>query len=180
MKKITSIILLLNILTLFAGEFDLFKEKKKRDETLYKGLKHNKLRLSYTLFPSDYHKVAFGVEEYISKRFGFMIEAGFTDSGSNVKEKSEVVLAGSYRFTKRVRTWIFQGNLGISFNDDLSFDDGSSKGFRLNHIYGRFTVEYFFKNGLGFDYSMVARMPIEFDLDEDSSPQHSIGILFNF
>ena len=47
-------------------------------------------------------------------------------------------------------------------------------------MYGRFTVEYFFKNGLGFDYSMVGRMPIEIDVNEDMSPQHSIGILFQF
>ena len=109
-----------------------------------------------------------------------MIEANFADSGSNMKEKAEVVLAGSYRFTKRVRTWIFQGNFGLSFNDDVKDDYKVSKGFRMNHLYGRFTVEYFFKNGLGFDYSMVGRMPLEIDVDEDISPQHSIGILFNF
>ena len=180
MKKIIFIIFILNLTCIFAGEFDLFKEKKKLDQSLFRDLKHNKLRLSYTLFPSDYNKVGFAIEEYISKRFGFMIGANFTDSGSNMKEKAEIILAGSYRFTKRVKTWIFQGNLGLSFNDDVSYDNGTSKGFRMNHLYGRFTVEYFFENGLGFDYSMVGRMPIEIDVDEDMSPQHSIGILYNF
>ena len=109
-----------------------------------------------------------------------MIESDISDTGSNTKEKAEIIFAGSYRFTKRVRTWIFQGNLGLSFNDDMKNDYGESKGFRMNHLYGRFTVEYFFENGLGFDYSMVARMPLEIDVDEDMSPQHSVGILFNF
>ena len=180
MKKIIFIIFILNLTCIFAGEFDLFKEKKAKDESLYRDLKHNKLRLSYTLFPSDYHKLGFAVEEYITRRFGFMIEANFSDSGSDMKEKAEIILAGSYRFTRRVRTWIFQGNLGLSFNDDVSYDNGVSKGFRTNHFYGRFTIEYFFKNGLGFDYSMIGRMPLEIDVDEDISPQHSIGILFNF
>ena len=180
MKNLLTILLLLNLMNLFAGEFDLFKEKKKLDQSLFKDLKHNKLRLSYTIFPSDYNKVGFAVEEYITKKLGFMIGANFTDSGSNMKEKAEIILAGSYRFTKRVKTWIFQGNIGLSFNDDVSYDNGTSKGFRMNHLYGRFTVEYFFENGLGFDYSMVGRMPIEIDVDENMSPQHSIGILFNF
>jgi len=180
MKKLLFVIFVLNLTCVFAGEFDLFKEKKKLDQRLFRGLKHNKIRLSYTLFPSDYNQVGFAVEEYITKKLGFMIGANFTDSGSNVKEKSELILAGSYRLTKRVRTWVFQGNLGLSFNDDISDDSGTSKGFRMNHLYGRFTVEYFFNNGIGFDYSMVGRMPLEFDIDEDMSPQHSIGLLFNF
>ncbi|MDA3884403.1 MAG: hypothetical protein PF638_02310 [Candidatus Delongbacteria bacterium] len=180
MKKTIFIIFILNLTCIFAGEFDLFKTKKKLNQKLFRNLKHNKLRLSYTLFPSDYNKVGFAVEEYITKKFGFMIGANFTDSGSNMKEKAEIILAGSYRFTKRVRTWIFQGNMGLSFNDDVYNNSGTSKGFRMNHLYGRFTVEYFFANGLGFDYSMVGRMPIEIDVDEDMMPQHSIGILFNF
>lgn len=180
MKRIILVIFILKLTYLFAGEFDLFKEKKELDQSLFKNLKHNKIRLSYTIFPSDYNKVGFTLEEYISKRWGFMIGANLTDSGSNMKEKAEIILAGSYRFTKRVRTWIFQGNIGLSFNDDISYNDGTSKGFRMNHLYGRFTVEYFFENGLGFDYSMVGRMPIKIDVDEDMSSQHSIGILFNF
>ncbi|MBN2790032.1 MAG: hypothetical protein JXR69_07570 [Candidatus Delongbacteria bacterium] len=180
MKKLFIIILLLNFIALFSGEFDLFKEKKAQDQSLYKDLKHNKIRLSYTLFPASYNKIGFAVEEYITKRLGFMIEADFSDEGSTMKEKAEIIIAGSYRLTKRVRTWVFQGNLGLSFNDDVAYDNGMSKGFRTNHMYGRFTVEYLFKNGLGFDFSMVGRMPIEFDINEDMSPQHSIGILFNF
>jgi len=180
MKKILTIIFLLNIVGLLADEFDLFTEKKKLDQSIYKDLKHNKLRLSYTLFPADYNKVGFGIEEYITKKLGFMIEADFSDAGNTMKEKAEIIIAGSYRLTRRVKTWIFQGNLGLSFNDDVTYDNGTSKGFRTNHMYGRFTVEYIFKNGLGFDYSMVGRMPIEFDINEDMSPQHSIGILFNF
>ena len=180
MKKIFILIFILNLTCIFAGEFDLFKKKKKIDKSIYKDFKHNKFRLSYTLFPSDYNKIGFAIEEYINKKLGFMIEADFTDSGSNMKEKAEIILAVSYRFTKRVRTWMFQGNLGLSFNDDITYDNGTSKGFRMNHLYGRFTVEYFFKNGLGFDYSMVGRMPIEIDIDEGMLPQHSIGILFQF
>ena len=180
MKKLFLILFILELTCIFAGEFDLFKEKKKLDQSIYKNLKHNKFRLSYTLFPSDYNKVGFAIEEYINKKFGFMIEAHLADSGINMKEKAEIILAASYRFTKRVRTWMFQGNLGLSFNDDITYDNGTSKGFGMNHLYGRFTVEYFFKNGLGFDYSMVGRMPIEIDVDEDMSPQHSIGILFQF
>ena len=67
MKRIIFIIFILNLTCIFAGEFDLFKEKKKLDQSLFKDLKHNKLRLSYTLFPSDYNKIGFDLKAIEAK-----------------------------------------------------------------------------------------------------------------
>ena len=163
-----------------AGEFDLFEEKNMFDESLYQDYKFNKVRTSYSLYPSEQKKFGISFSRYLTKKAGFIVELDQSEYGSSLKEKSEVILAGTYKFTKRARTWVFLGDLGISINDDIRNYEGKSKGFKANHIYGRFCVEYVFSNGLGLDFSMVGRMPIEFDLDEDVSPIHSIGLIWQF
>lgn len=180
MRYSASILLLAAMLKLFGGEFDLFEEQNNLDPSIYRDIKYNKFRSSYSLFPVEQKKFGIGFSRYFSKKLGMHFEWDFTETGKDLKEKSEIILAGTYRFTKRAWTWVFSGDLGLSVSDDVTDLNGVSKGFRLNHLYGRFSAEYIFSNGLGFDYSMSARMTLETAVDEDVSPIHSIGLIYQF
>jgi len=178
--KYLTVVLLLSAYVLVAGEFDLFQEKSMTDESVFKDYKFNKFRASYSLFPSEQKKIGISFSRYLTRKLGFIIELDQSEYGTGLKEKSEFIIAATYKFTKRARTWVFLGDLGLSINDDVEDYEGNSKGFKANHLYGRFCAEYVFSNGFGIDFSMVGRMPLEFDLDEDVSPIHSIGILYQF
>ncbi|MCG2760853.1 MAG: hypothetical protein L6407_06545 [Candidatus Delongbacteria bacterium] len=180
MKKYFGIILILTNFILIAGEFDLFEEKEELNSSVFQDFKFNKFRASYSLYPTEQKKIGLSFSRYFSRKLGFLIEMDQSDSGSDFKEKTEIIFAGTYKFTKRAWTWVFTGDFGLSVNDDVKDYDGVSKGFRANHVYGRFSAEYIFENGLGLDFSMAGRMPIEFDLDEDVSPIHSIGLIYQF
>ena len=166
--------------SVFPGEFDLFEERREVDESVFRDHRSDKISVSYALFPKDMKNGSVEYVHYLGKKAGFFIEGACSESGSSFKEKADISAGLAYRFTRRARTWIFTGGLGFSVNDDVKDYDNISKGFRLNHLTGRFNTEYIFPFDLGIFYSMKARMPLEFDLDEDVSPIHSVGIIFQF
>jgi len=178
--KYFTVMLFLTAYVLVAGEFDLFQEKGMTDDSVFKDYKFNKFRASYSLFPSEQKKFGISFSRYLTKKLGFIIELDQSEYGTGLKEKSELIIGATYKFTKRARTWVFLGDLGLSINDDVENYEGDSKGFKTNHLYGRFCAEYIFSNGLGIDFSMVGRIPLEFDLDEDVSPIHSVGLIYQF
>lgn len=173
-------ILIFSAVIFASNEFLLFDEKNETDQSVFQNHKFNRLQTSYSLYPSEQKKFSLGYSRFFTKKTGAFFRAYASESGVTFYEKSEFATGITYRFTKRSWTWIFLGDLGFSLNDDVEDDYGNTKGYRINHLVGRFTVEYTFKNGFGFDYSMSGRMPIEFDLDESMSPIHSIGIIFQF
>lgn len=180
MKKYLFLFLFTAGFTLAAGEFDLFDEGTQMNPSVFNDFKFNKIRTSYSFFPSEQRKFGLSFSRYFTRKFGFIIELDQSEYGSSMKEKSELIIAGTYRFTKRAWTWVFLGDIGLSINDDVEDFSGVSKGFRTNHLYGRFSVEYIFGNGLGFDYSMVGRMTLETGVEEDIFPIHSIGLIYQF
>jgi len=180
LKKLFAIILIAAGFTLAAGEFDLFEESNLLDNSIFSDFKFNKIRTSYSLYPSEHKKFGLSYSRYFTRKIGFIIELDQSEYGTEMKEKSELIIAATYKLTRRAWTWVFLGDIGLSVNDDIKDYDGVSKGFKANHLYGRFSAEYIFSNGFGFDFSMVGRMPIEFDLDEDMSPIHSIGLIYQF
>ena len=166
---------------LLSNEFLLFEEKPATDPSVFTDFKYNKFKTSYSLFPLYQKKFAITYTRYFNKRSGFFAEAAVTEQGSDFYQKSEFCAGLAYRLTRRARTWVFQGNLGISANDDVEDMSGRSKGFRVNHVIGRFTSEYVFKNGIGFDVSMTVRMPIQYiNIDVDMRPVLSVGFLYQF
>ncbi|MGD9706784.1 MAG: hypothetical protein AB7V07_03835 [Candidatus Delongbacteria bacterium] len=180
MRSLTGLIIILMFSTVLPGEFDLFEERREVDESVFRDHRSNKLSVSYVLFPNDLKNGSVEYAHYLGKKAGFFIEGAYSESGSSFKEKADISAGLAYRFTKRARTWIFTGGIGFSANDDVKDYYNVSKGFRLNHLAGRFNAEYIFPFDLGVYYSMKARMPLEFDLDEDESPMHSIGIIYQF
>lgn len=180
MKFVYLSILILSSVLLASNEFLLFDEKDVTDQSVFQNHKFNRLKTSYSLYPSDQKKFNLGYSRFFTKKTGMFLNAYASESGVTFEEKSEFAAGITYRFTKRSWTWVFLGDIGLSINDDVKDDYGKSKGYRVNHATGRFTVEYTFKNGFGFDYSMSVRMPIEFDLDESTTPIQSIGIIFQF
>ncbi|HXK49881.1 MAG TPA: hypothetical protein PKW56_05400 [Clostridiales bacterium] len=180
MRYLTGIFIICIFASVFPGEFDLFEERREADESVFRDHKSNKLCASYTLFPADIKNGSVEFTHYFGKKAGFFIESAYSESGSSFKEKADITAGIAYRFTKRARTWIFTGGLGFSANDDVEDYDKISKGFRLNHLTGKFNAEYIFSFDVGVFYSMKARMPLEFDLDEDVSPMHAVGIIFQF
>gem|GEM_PF-1241301 len=180
MKKYFAVILFVTGFTLLAGEFDLFEDKSELNPSIFKDFRSNKVNASYSLYPVEQKKIGIGFSHYLGSKLGFHIEYDMTETGNSFKEKSEILIAGTYIFTKRAWTWVFTGDLGISINDDVKNYENVSKGFKANHVYGRFSAEYIFSNGIGFDFSMIGRMPIEFDLDEDVLPIHSLGLIYQF
>ncbi|MBN2857283.1 MAG: hypothetical protein JXN63_02670 [Candidatus Delongbacteria bacterium] len=180
MKKFYFIILLSACYAFASNEFLLFDEKNITDQSVFFDHKFNRMKMSHSIFPSGEKKFNLGYSRFFTKKTGVFFNSYASESGVTFYEKSEFALGLTYRFTKRSRTWVFLGDIGFSLNDDVKDDLGRSKGYRINHAVGRFIAEYTFKNGFGFDYSMSARMPIEFDLDESMSPIHSVGIVFQF
>lgn len=180
MRSLTGLIIFFLFASAFPGEFDLFEERREADETVFRDHKANKVCASYTLFPEKLKNGSIEFTHYLGKKAGFFIEGAYSESGSSFKEKADISAGIAYRFTKRARTWIFTGGLGFSANDDVEDYYNISKGFRLNHLTGKFNAEYIFSSDIGVFYSMKARMPLEFDLDEDISPMHTVGIIFQF
>jgi len=180
LRLTVSLLLLILSALLFCDEFDLFDERDAVDESLFRDHKFNRIVSSYSLLPSEYKAPAVSFSHYFNRKIGFIFETAISESGDSFKEKADFTGGITYRFTKRARTWIFTGDLGFSVNDDVKDYYGISKGFRLNHFTGRFNIEYIFSNNIGFCYSMKGRIPIEFDLDEDVSPIHSAGLIFQF
>ncbi|MFO7810137.1 MAG: hypothetical protein R6V47_02025 [Candidatus Delongbacteria bacterium] len=179
-SKYLVIFFLIFVPVLLPEEFYLFDEGDEVDPSVFEDHKSNKFQLSYSLFPEEQKKLAVTFSKYFNNRTGFFLEAAQKERGSEFSEKSEFCGGLAYRFTKRSWTWVFTGNLGLSVNDDVTDLNNESKGFRLNHVTGRFSAEYIFRSGFGFNLSMTARMPIEFDLDDGMRPIHSLGILFQF
>lgn len=180
MRKFLILSIIVANFLLIAGEFDLFKEQSGPDPAVFQDFKFNKFRFSYSLYPVEQKKAGLSFTRFLGKKLGFTVEYDQTETGSDLNEKSELIVAATYKFTKRSWTWLFLGDLGLSINDDVKDFYGASKGFRANHIFGRFSAEYIFRNGLGFDFSMSARMTLETGVDEEISPIHSIGILYQF
>ena len=180
MKKVYLLILVFTAALLASNEFLLFDEKSVTDESVFQEHKFNRLKAFYSLHPSGQKKFSLGYSRFFTKKIGVFFNAYASESGVTFEEKSEFAAGITYRFTKRSWTWVFLGDIGLSLNDDVEDDYGKSKGYRINHVTGRFTLEYTFKNSFGFDFSMSARMPIEFDLDESTTPIQSIGIIYQF
>ncbi len=173
MRLFTFVLIFLCTMVSFADEFDLFEEKKE-DMSVFYGLKHHKFQMNYALFPFDEFKIGLTYDYFLKKKYGFFIETMFNDDGGEIFEYTEVNLGMSYRFTRRVTSWVFLGSLGISLNDDVYSD------FKLNHLYGKFTTEYTFRNGLGFSYSFVARMALNGTVNEDMQINHYLSLVYQF
>jgi hypothetical protein len=167
-------------ITLISSEFDLFEERESIDESVFRDHKFNKVISSYSIYPSDRKKFALSYSHFFNNKIGFVFETALSESGDSYAEKSDFMLGLTYRFTRRARTWVFSGDLGLSANDDVKDYEGISKGFRLNHLTGKFISEYIFPGGFGLAYTMTGRMPLEFDLDEDVSPIHAVALTFQF
>ncbi len=166
---------------LLSNEFLLFEETTPTDPSVFTDFKYNKLKTSYTVFPLNQKKFATTYTRFFNNKTGFFAEAAVKERGSSFYQKSEFSAGLAYRLTSRAWTWVFQGNIGLSANDDLKDISGRSKGFRVNHIVGRFTPEYIFRNGFGFDVSMTVRMPIQYiDIDVDMRPVLSAGFIYQF
>ncbi len=180
MRHFALIFLMAAYTSLFSGEFDLFEEREIIDEAVYKDHKFNRIETAYGLYPSDQKKISLSYSHFFTKKTGFIFETGISESGSTFREKTDVFFGVAYRFTKRARTWVFSGDLGFSANDDVKDYGGISKGFRINHFTGKFRTEYIFSCGVGLAYTMTARIPLEFDLDEDVLPIHSIALTIQF
>jgi hypothetical protein len=165
---------------MYAGEFDLFEETSSVDQSMYRDYKFNKFRTGYSFYPQDQKKFGISFSRTLTKRLGFTFEYGQTDAGNSFSEKAEIIGALNYRFSKRSWSWIFTGDLGFSANDDVEDLNGIEQGFRINHLMLRFSAQYIFQNGFGFDYSMTGRMTLETGVDEEIFPMHSLGIVYQF
>jgi hypothetical protein len=180
MNKFYFLILVMAYAAFASDGFLLFDEKNETDQSVFQDHKFNRLKASYSIYPSDQKKFKIGYSRFFTKKTGGFFNVCASESGVTFYEKSEFAAGITYRFTKRSWSWVFLGDIGLSLNDDVDDNYGSTKGYRINHLVGRFTAEYTFKNGFGFDFSMSARMPLEFDLDESMSPIHSVGIIYQF
>lgn len=170
-------------MNLFAEDFDLFQEKEENKEVLYLNLKTEKVKLSYDVFPLEQKNIGFSYDHFFSKKFASSFEALYRieiDEEEELKDEDklesriELNLGGTYRFTRKVTEWVFLGSAGISFNNLV--DDE----FTLNHVYGRFEVEYTFENGWGVGYSGRAKMPLELSDEEPILLNHTISIIYQF
>ena len=184
MKKNIISIIILTLLSLpnfaFTEDFDLFETKEAENPEMFTFYQRNVIKSSYVIFPFDTKKGGLSYEYFFKKKFAGFAEClyHFGDLGDDIdnefKNRVELNLGLTYRITKRVKDLMFLATAGFSI-------DNYTDTFTINHLFGRFDIQYIFDNGFGVAYSLRGRMP--FNLTEGNShieDNHIISILFQF
>ena len=166
--------------SIYSEDFDLFETEEVENPEMFTFHQKNVIKSTYAIFPFDSQKAGLSYEYFFKKKFASFFEGMYhfgdldEDIENSLKNRLELNIGLTYRITKRVKDLIFLATAAISL-------DNSTNTFTINHLYGRFDIQYIFDNGFGVAYSLNARMPLEVTIGNSHiEDNHFISILYQF